>query len=98
MDAGTDDAQAQGEFLRSRYDLVVIKRGAAGCEAWSGARTLRVAAPTAAAIDTTGAGDAFVAGFLSARARGEGLEASLEAAVAAGTVATTFAGGRPAPR
>ena len=95
--AGTDDPKMQGERLSAHYRLVVIKRGAAGCEAWRGAERWRVAAPHAASIDTTGAGDAFVAAFLAARLRGEGMEASLGRAAAAGSAATEFVGGRPVP-
>jgi sugar/nucleoside kinase (ribokinase family) len=96
--AGTDDVDAQGPRLAAYYPLVVIKRGAAGCEAFEGERRWRVAAPTAKAIDSTGAGDAFVAGFLASRLRGEAMAASLEQAVAAGAAATEALGGRPEPR
>src|SRR5271169_3421779 len=51
--SGTDDAEAQGERLAQLYPLVAIKRGAAGCEAWSGAERWRVAAPAAEVVDTT---------------------------------------------
>ena len=94
--AGTDDAEAQGERLARLYPLVVIKRGAAGCEARRGAERWRVLAPAAEVVDTTGAGDAFVAAFLAARLSGEAIEASLRLAVAAGSAATEFLGGRPA--
>jgi sugar/nucleoside kinase (ribokinase family) len=30
--AGTDDAEAQGARLAAHYPLVVVKRGAAGCQ------------------------------------------------------------------
>ena len=96
--SGTDDVEAQGERLSRLYPLVVIKRGAAGCEAWSGAERWRVAAPAAEVVDTTGAGDAFVAAFLAARLNGEAIETSLRRAVAAGSAATGFLGGRPAPQ
>jgi len=93
--AGTDDPAAQGARLGALYPLVVIKRGALGCEAWAGAEHWRVAASGAEAVDTTGAGDAFVAGFLAARLKGEGIEQSLRCAVAAGSTAVRFEGGRP---
>ncbi|HEY7074955.1 MAG TPA: PfkB family carbohydrate kinase [Solirubrobacteraceae bacterium] len=44
----------------------VVKRGAAGAEWSDGTRAVTVAAVPARAVDTTGAGDAFAAGFLSA--------------------------------
>ena len=93
--AGTDDPDAQGRALGARYPLVVIKRGAAGCEAWRGGEVLRAAAPAAKVVDTTGAGDAFVAAFLAAHLYGATLEACLARAVAAGSAATEFIGGRP---
>ena len=45
--AGTDDPEAQGARLAAHYPLVVVKRGAAGCEAYDGERRWRVAAPAA---------------------------------------------------
>jgi len=95
--AGTDDPKMQGERLSAHYRLVVIKRGAAGCEAWRGDERWRVAAPHAAAIDTTGAGDAFVAAFLAARLGDLPIEECLARAAAAGAGATEIIGGRPAP-
>ena len=65
--AGSDDPETQCARLAALYPLVVIKRGAAGAEAAEGARRWRVNAPKIEAIDTTGAGDAFVAAFLAAR-------------------------------
>lgn len=95
--AATEDPDRQGQRLSARYPLVVIKRGAAGCEAWQGEKRWRVAAPNAKAIDTTGAGDAFVACFLAARLRGLSIEDGLARATAAGAAATEILGGRPEP-
>jgi sugar/nucleoside kinase (ribokinase family) len=72
--------------------IAVVKRGSKGATvlARDGAGTLRFEVATAAlaAIDTTGAGDAFDAGFLvgwfSARAAGRSLSASLHRAALAG--------------
>ena len=93
--AGSDHPEAQRARLAALYPLVVVKRGAAGCEAAAGARRWRIAAPKVEAIDTTGAGDAFVAAFLAARISGADIEAALERAVKAGAVASTIVGGRP---
>ena len=93
--AGSDDPETQCARLAALYPLVVIKRGAAGCEAAEGARRWRVSAPKVEAIDTTGAGDAFVAAFLAARLAGADIEAALERAAAAGALASTIVGGRP---
>ncbi len=93
--AQTDDPDAQAARLAAHYPLVVIKRGARGAEAIEGERRWRVAAPPAKTVDSTGAGDAFVAAFLAAKMRGEPIEACLEAASAAGAAATEFVGARP---
>jgi sugar/nucleoside kinase (ribokinase family) len=95
---GTNDPEMQGERLSALYPLVVIKRGAAGCEAFAGTERWRAAAPAAQVVDTTGAGDAFVAAFLAARLKGEAMEECLSGAVAAGSSATEFLGGRPNER
>jgi sugar/nucleoside kinase (ribokinase family) len=93
--AETDDPAAQAARLAAHYPLVVIKRGAKGAEAIEGERRWRVPAPVAKTVDSTGAGDAFVAAFLAARMRGAPIEACLEDACAAGAAATEFVGGRP---
>jgi sugar/nucleoside kinase (ribokinase family) len=93
--AGSDDAETQCARLAARYPLVVIKRGAAGAEAAQGARRWRVPAPKIEAIDTTGAGDAFVAAFLSQRVSGADIGPALKRAAAAGAAASTVVGGRP---
>jgi sugar/nucleoside kinase (ribokinase family) len=93
--AGSDDPGTQCARLVARYPLVVVKRGAAGAEAAEGARRWRVNAPEVEAVDTTGAGDAFVAAFLAARLSGADIQAALERAAAAGAAASTIIGGRP---
>ena len=93
--AGTDDPETQGARLAAHYPLVVVKRGAAGCEAFAGDQRWRVAAPPAEVKDSTGAGDAFVAAFLVARLAGRPIERCLAEAAAAGAAATEFIGGQP---
>ncbi len=93
--AGSLDGETQLARLARHYPLVVVKRGAQGCEAAEGQKRWRAASPAAKAIDTTGAGDAFVAGFLAARLAGAPIEPCLARAVAAGSQATQFIGGRP---
>jgi sugar/nucleoside kinase (ribokinase family) len=91
--AGAQDPRAA---LKGRYPLVVLKRGAEGAEAFTATAAWSAPAPAARAIDTTGAGDAFAAAFVAARLAGEEIESCLRKAVAAGTAATGFVGGRPA--
>ncbi len=95
--AGSDDPETQCARLAVRYPLVVVKRGASGSEAAAGAQRWRAAAPSVEAIDTTGAGDAFVAAFLAARLQGADVQAALERAAAAGAGASALVGGRPRP-
>ncbi len=94
---GADDPETQCARLSERFPLVVIKRGGAGCVAASGAERWRIAAPTVDVIDTTGAGDAFLAGFLAARLGGAGMAEALRRAVEAGSAAARHVGGRPRP-
>ncbi|HZZ59816.1 MAG TPA: PfkB family carbohydrate kinase [Roseiarcus sp.] len=92
---GAGDPEAQCRRLAAVYPLVVVKLGAAGCLAAEGARRWRVEAPRVAAIDCTGAGDAFAAAFLASRLRGETTQDALARAVAAGSAAVQRVGGRP---
>jgi sugar/nucleoside kinase (ribokinase family) len=93
--AASDDPETQCARLAALYPLVVVKRGAAGCEAAAGAMRWRATAPKVEAIDTTGAGDAFVAAFLAARLEGADIQPALKRAVEAGAGASTIVGGRP---
>jgi sugar/nucleoside kinase (ribokinase family) len=94
--AGAADPQAQLAALSARFPVVVLKRGAAGAMALArGGAVLSQASPAVAAIDSTGAGDAFLAGFLDARLRGADLAGCLAAGVALGALAATRLGGRP---
>ena len=92
---GSDDPETQCTQLAALYSLVVLKRGAAGCMAAAGAARWRAAAQRIEALDTTGAGDAFVAAFLAACLQGAEIDVALERAVAAGADAATRVGGRP---
>ena len=93
--ADSTDPETQCARLAAHYPLVVIKRGAAGAEAAAGVERWRVNAPKIEAIDTTGAGDAFVAAFLAARLSGAEILPALEGAAAAGAAASAIIGGRP---
>ncbi len=53
-----------------RVPCALVKRGAAGCDLLVGGETHHIAGFPVAVVDTTGAGDAFVAGFLYARLNG----------------------------
>lgn len=76
--------------------LVAITLGARGAELWRDGRRIAVAAPPkVAVVDTTGAGDCFVAALVVALLEGQDPEAALRFACAAGALATTRAGAQP---
>lgn len=72
---------------------VIVKLGAAGAHAIGGGIDVRAPAMRVEAVDTTGAGDAFNAGFLVARLRGRDIHASLRLANRVGALSTRRAGG-----
>lgn len=75
---------------------VVVTLGAGGAlAAQAGEVTARAAAPHTAAVDTTGAGDAFTGGLLAALLAGADLATALDAGCRAGAEAVTVPGGRP---
>ena len=71
---------------------VIIKRGADGCLARIGGVTLEQPAPAVTVMDTVGAGDACVAGYLAELMSGAAPAARLRTAVAAGAFAVTVSG------
>ncbi len=73
--------------------LAVIKLGAAGSRIVGGGVNLRGSAARARVVDTTGAGDAFNAGFLAARLCGGDLHAALRLANHVGALSTRRPGG-----
>jgi sugar/nucleoside kinase (ribokinase family) len=69
--AGRPDPGAAGARLAARVGTVVVKCGPAGVLVCAGDRPpVPVPAPAVAAVDVTGAGDAFAAGWLAATAGG----------------------------
>lgn len=94
--AGTEDLHEQMTRLGRHFERVVIKRGARGA-AIGGKDGVRFNLPArqVKVVDTTGAGDAFAAGFLSAEYRGESEEQSLLAGIAAAARAIATVGGQP---
>lgn len=76
-----DDADTAGRIatLAAEHDkLFVITLGAEGSRAFHGAREFRCdAVPVRDVVDTTGAGDAFAAGFLSRYCHGADVETSM---------------------
>jgi sugar/nucleoside kinase (ribokinase family) len=81
------------DHWRRAPGLVIVKLGPAGARAVGEGIDVRAAAPRVRAVDTTGAGDAFNAGFLAARLRGQDLPAALRLANRVGALSTRRAGG-----
>lgn len=71
---------------------VVVTHAERGAEAWAAGRHERVAARTVRVVDVVGAGDAFVAGYLSARLRGADLADRLAHGAAVAAVAVSSPG------
>ena len=90
----TEDNQKLCLLLRSQVRLgAVITLGAMGAIGISAdGETVKVASPSIAVVDTTGAGDAFVGAFCSGWLRTLDLRASLQLGTAAGSLACTFRG------
>lgn len=94
--AGPGEVARAAAELSRRVPLVVVTRGAAGAlVAEDGRVTAEVAAESAEAVDSTGAGDAFTGAFLAARLAGAGSAWAAGAGCRAAAEAVTRLGGRP---
>lgn len=90
------EAAFYGDDLRVARGLVAVTRGARGATLQRHGETLaECGAPSVRAVDTTGAGDAFVAALTVALVEGMGHPKALAFACAAGAVAATRAGAQP---
>ncbi|HWH32590.1 MAG TPA: PfkB family carbohydrate kinase [Egibacteraceae bacterium] len=81
--------------LAERYAEAVVTAGADGAAWASGTEVVALPAVDAAAVDTTGAGDAFAAGLLAAWLGGASREDALRAGLRLAAQAVALAGGRP---
>jgi ribokinase len=97
---GSRDPEAVAAALLPGFGEVVLKLGADGAE-WrgpgGGLARAAAAAPAGPVVDTTGAGDAFAAGWLAARREGREPEAALARACCVAATAVTRRGARPGP-
>jgi sugar/nucleoside kinase (ribokinase family) len=86
----------EAELLRPAPMSTVVKLGADGAQ-WidRGGDTFAVPSDRVQAVDPTGAGDAFAAGFLTEWLAGNGPEAALRRGNELGARAVTKVGGRP---
>ena len=93
---GRTDLQSALDELQVHVPTLVITKGPEGAIGVEGGKTIAIpAAPVDQVVDTTGAGDLFAAGFLTARCKGANLERCLwTGAIAAGEVIKHY-GARP---
>jgi sugar/nucleoside kinase (ribokinase family) len=75
--------------------LAVLTRSEAGSLILHDGQSLNIPAVPVQVVDTTGAGDAYSAGFLAAYTRGEGLEAAGHLGAKAASLAISKIGARP---
>lgn len=92
-DPTNDPAELPGVLPRlAEACLTVVKLGPRGCLVAEGGRSYAVPAYTVEAIDTTGCGDAFIAGFIHAHLAGLSLEACARVGNAIGALTATCQG------
>ncbi len=92
---GSDDPDAAALALAGRCGEAIVKCGRRGAVWSDGTELLRVTPLTRSLVDSTGAGDAFAAGVLAARAGGASVEESLTAGDDLAARALSAVGGRP---
>lgn len=91
--AGVDDLKSAVQRLLQNVPLVVVKRGASGATAFTGAEEVWVKAIPVDIVDPVGAGDSFNAGFLHKWTQGRPLAECLEYGNLAAACSTTKPGG-----
>ena len=90
-----DDFEAAAALAAADVPIAVLTRSEAGSVIFRGDEVVRLAAAPAELVDTTGAGDAYAAGFLAAYAKGAGLAAAGELGGRAAALAIGRIGARP---
>lgn len=94
--AGAAGPVAMASALARHYGVVALKLGPGGAlVAMADAPPAKVPAPAATVRDTTGAGDAFCAGFLAAWLTGGDPVSAARSAAQAAAMAVSVLGGRP---
>ncbi len=92
--AGCEDLDQAGRRLARHFPVVVIKDGAAGARLFQREQSLTLPAPQGGPVlDTTGAGDAFNAGFIAAWVAGRPPSQALAEGIACGTLSVQGVGG-----
>ncbi len=93
--AGHDDPIAAAETLAQEVGAVVVKLGEDGAAWTDGSSLVHAEAETVPVLDTTGAGDAFAAGFLGRWLEQGPPDAALAAGARSAARCVTRVGGRP---
>ncbi len=91
--AGVSEPESALAALAERVETVVVKLGAEGAIARRGEEAARAEAPAVEAVDGTGAGDSFAAGFLCGLGSGMPLGEALRLGIACGSLSTRSLGG-----
>ena len=94
-DAAGDDAAVVGELRALGVASVVLTRGAAGALVSDASGSWSVPSPRVRAVDSSGAGDAFVGALSAALAGGSSLLEAAQEAVRVGAYSVTTAGTQP---
>ena len=94
-DAAGDDAAVVGELRALGVASVVLTRGAAGALVSDASGSWSVPSPRVRAVDSSGAGDAFVGALSAALASGSSLLEAAQEAVRVGAYSVTTAGTQP---
>jgi len=89
--------KAAKAIIKSGPKMVIIKRGPDGVFAMNHSKSFSVPAYPVKVVDTTGAGDAFSAGFITAQLEGKNFEDSVEFANATANLKITRVGARALP-
>ena len=92
---GSTGPQIDLDALAERFQHVVVTLGSMGAAYLAGKERLQVTAPRVDVVDTTGAGDAFAAGFLARWVDGATPEESLDGGRAAAETCVARLGARP---
>ncbi|MCW5719668.1 MAG: ribokinase [Devosia sp.] len=90
---GREDPREGLAILAQHFPIVALKCGGDGAMLAMDGKVISLPSPQVRVIDTTGAGDAFNAGFLNAWLDGAEPEACLAAAIGAGSCSVQASGG-----
>ena len=97
MLTGLEGKEAGIRLLEYGPKAVIITKGAEGCLLITKDLTREVPALRSKAVDTTGAGDSFVAGLISGLLENKGLEEATEFATLVASISVTRRGARTTP-